>query len=276
MTTTNMPSKTGGVKILSALLAMIGILSGYSAGQTPVTVTTLLNFNNTNGAYSFASVAIGSGGVVYGTALDGGANGDGVVFQVTPPAAPGDSWIPSVIYNFKGPKGDGSNPYAGLIIDGNGSLYGTTTRGGALGRGTVFELATPASPGGPWREEILYSFGSGGAADGAYPYSGLSSDSTGTLYGTTVSGGAAGLGTAFALTPPAVSGGAWTETVLYSFGSGGDGASPYAALAVGKSGRLYGTTPYGGAFGSGTVFVLPPPLSQGGSWTETILHSFAG
>jgi len=116
-------------------------------------------------------------------------------------------------------------------------------------------------------ESVLYSFA--GGADGGTPYAGLIFDSAGNAYGTTYAGGASGLGTVFELSPG--SGGTWTQTVLYSFGKGKDGANPQAGLIFDASGNLYGTTYAGGRDGKGTVF----ELSQvSGSWKETILHSF--
>ena len=100
------------------------------------------------------------------------------------------------------------------------------------------------------------------------------------LYGTLGNGGTAGHGMVYSLTPSALPGGAWTETILYSFGSGSnggsDGANPQAGVVIGTGGVLYGTTESGGPSNDGTVYSLAPPSSPGGAWTETILHSFAG
>src|SRR5205814_1699511 len=114
-------------------------------------------------------------------------------------------------------------------------------------------------------------------SDGTLPYSGLISDASGALYGTTAYGGLYSEGTVFKLTPPANSGGAWTETILYSFGGGNDGVNPYGGLIFDESGALYGTTYFGGgSYYAGTVFKLTPPSTSGGAWTETILHTFSG
>ena len=111
-------------------------------------------------------------------------------------------------------------PYAGLIFDAAGNLYGTTYYGGIHGAGTVFELSPTA--GGGWTEKVLHSFGSG--TDGQCPYAGLIFDAAGNLYGTTDGGGIHGGGTVFELTP--TGGGGWTEKVLHSFGNGTDGDYP--------------------------------------------------
>ena len=120
----------------------------------------------------------------------------------------------------------------------------------------------------------LYAF-SGENGDGAGPYAGLVYSANGTLYGATAYGGVFNSGTVFALTPP-VSGSAWTETVLHSFGGGADGSYPFGGLVAGPDGILYGATNYGGASGMGIVYELAPPVTPGGAWTETILHNFGG
>src|ERR1039458_4539934 len=173
-----------------------------------------------------------------------------------------------VLHSFQNDGADGVDPYAGLIFDGAGNLYGTTWQGGTYGYGTVFEL-TPTA-GGTWTENVLWSFGSG--TDGTSPVAGLIFDAVGNLYGTTLQGGTYGYGTVFELTPAA--GGTWTEKVLYSFGSGTDGANPYAVLIFDAAGNLYGTTYFGGSSdaGNGTVFEVSP--SAGGVWTEHVLHRF--
>jgi hypothetical protein len=172
----------------------------------------------------------------------------------------------------------------GLIADATGALYGTTDFGGGTGCscGTVFKLTPPATSGGPWTETVLYSFT--GGSDGAFP-NGLIADASGALYGI-LGGGGTGCrcGTVFKLTPPTTAGGSWTETVLYSFTGGADGASPEAGVIADATGALYGTTVEGGGTvcaplpvpGCGTMFKLTPPGATGGPWTETVLHSFAG
>jgi len=122
------------------------------------------------------------------------------------------------------------------------------------------------------KEQVLYSFS--GGADGAWPMGTLVFDNEGNLYGVTASGGA-GSGVVFKLTEQ---NGKWSETVLYSFQGGNDGASPLAGLVFDQAGNLYGTTADGGGKGCfggcGTVFELSP--SPNGSWTETVLYRFTG
>ncbi len=181
----------------------------------------------------------------------------------------------SVLYSFPG-GASGSNPYASLVADSSGNLYGTTGGGGnstkctlGSGCGTVFMLSTPG-----YAETVLHSF-QGGSTDGASPQSNLVFDTKGALYGTTASGGASGDGTVFKLTPPTVAGGAWTESILYSFKGGTDGTNPASGLIFDGT-SLCGTTPLGGASNFGTVFKLTPPAKTGAAWTKTILYSFTG
>lgn len=134
------------------------------------------------------------------------------------------------------------------------------------------------------REQVLYRFQ--GGTDGAQPLAGMTADAKGNLYGTTNLGGtgncSSGCGTVFELSPPMQRGGQWTETVLYSFRGGDDGANPQAPLIEDKDGNLYGVTSQGGdgdcinedLSGCGVAFELSP--SPGAGWIETILYSFQG
>jgi len=129
------------------------------------------------------------------------------------------------------------------------------------------------------KESVLYHFK--GGSDGATPVASLVEDTAHNLYGTTNNGGTSNFGTVFEVLPP---GTAWTESVLYSFAGGNDGANPDANLIFDKAGNLYGTTFAGGgsanctgtSAGCGTVFQLAPPATQGAPWTETVLYSFKG
>lgn len=136
------------------------------------------------------------------------------------------------------------------------------------------------------RESVLYRFN--GGSDGAVPMASMIADSAGNLFGTTSLGGgsascSSGCGTVFELSPPMRQGGKWSETILYSFQGGNDGATPEAPLISDGSGNLYGVTSAGGGDcnnpdmkSCGVVFELVPPRHAGGGWTETILYSFPG
>jgi uncharacterized repeat protein (TIGR03803 family) len=176
----------------------------------------------------------------------------------------------TVLYSFGATDADGQNPYAGLVMDTKGNLYGTTYYGGKYAKGTVFELSKST---GTWTETILWNFGAT-STDGVNPWCTLILKGT-SLYGVTQGGGANGVasqygwlgyGTAFKLTPAK---GRWSETILYNFGaSSTDGQGPAAGLVMDKTGNLYGVTVWGGTYGDGTAYKLSP------SGTETILHSF--
>lgn len=167
-------------------------------------------------------------------------------------------------------SGDGQVTTASLIFDSTGNLYGTTMVGGAYDEGTVFELMPTGH--GRWRELLLHSFKNDGR-DGYEPHAGLVFDSAGNLYGTTAAGGSYdnGNGTVFELSPNGQGG--WREKVIHSFSDDKDGGNPVAAVVFDAAGNLYGTMPVGpGGSGAGTVFQLSP--TEGGTWRETILHSF--
>ena len=226
--------------------------------------------NCTDGYYPAAGLVFDREGNLYGTTPVGGAYGAGVVFKLTPEGKE------TVLYSFCPQRGctDGQNPYAGLVFDLKGNLYGTTLFGGPhaecygyAGCGVVFKL----TPDG--KETVLYSFcAQTNCTDGAEPYAGVVFDQKENLYGTTYYGGAYGYGAVFKLTPEG------KETVLYSFcpQSGcTDGQNPYAGLTFDLKGSLYGTTLYGGAYdecegnaGCGVVFKLTP------KGKETVLYSF--
>lgn len=218
-----------------------------------------------------------SQGNLFGTTSGGGANGDGTVFEVSPPSGAQGAWTETILYSFGASNsGDGLQPHAGLVMDTQGNLYGVTSGGGTWASGTVFKLAPPAAPQTAWTETTLWTFGDGGPADGIDPEGGLVLDSQGSLYGTTFFGGAYSGGAIFALTPPATGQTAWTESILYSFGTNGgnDGGESSAAMIQDSQGNFYGTTQYGGSLGGGTVFKLAPPTASQISWTETVLYSF--
>jgi uncharacterized repeat protein (TIGR03803 family) len=173
----------------------------------------------------------------------------------------------SVIYSFCAQGGygctDGNEPTAGLVLDQEGNLYGTTPSGGTDGGGVAFKL----SPKG--KERVLYSFcAQNDCIDGRVPQAGLVFDQKGNLYGTTSGGGlyydacdGFGCGTVFRLTP------AGQETVLDSF-AGYYGYDPVAGVVLDEKGNPYGTTYSGGDYGGGVVFKL---TSEG---KEIVLYNF--
>ncbi len=240
-------------------------LTPPSSGNGPWTETLLYSFGGgADGSDPQAGVIVGTGGMLYGTTYSGGKGGYGAVFSLTPPAGPGGAWNEAIIFTFTGATG--AHPRCALALAANGVLYGVTYYGGAGAVGTVFSLKPPKSGTGPWSRTVLYNF-TGAAGDGAYPFSGVTIGGNGTLYGTTVAGGAStacksgkatGCGTVYSLTPPAKSGGTWAETILYSFTGGADGSNPQGGVVIGNGNVLYGTTVGGGSSNNGTVFSIEP------------------
>jgi len=170
-----------------------------------------------------------------------------------------------VLYSF-GNGTDGSEPFDDLVFDAAGNVYATTGNGGAYDLGTVAELSP--GPDGNWTEKVLYNFGNG-STDAANPRSSVIFDAAGhNLYGTTINGGAYGLGAVFELSPAA--GGAWTEKILFSF-NGTDGQAGWNKLIFDAAGNLYSTSGSGGAYGQGVAYELRP---HAGGWVEKVLHNF--
>ena len=165
--------------LVMLLVAVLG--AAASAQETTGTIT---------GTISDAT------GALYGTTANGGVDQNyGTAFKLTPPATPGGAWTQTVLYKFTG--GDGANPYAGLIADASGALYGAASGGGPYNAGTVFKLTPPAAPGEAWSESVLYGFT--GGSDGGFPLAALMSDDSGALYDTANGGGTYSDGTVFRL-----------------------------------------------------------------------------
>ena len=264
----------GGLTATSAAEAN-PVISGSTA--TSAALTTLVNFNGSNGAFPYAGVIADAAGDLFGTTQDGGANGIGTVFEIAKTGG-GYASTPTTLVSFGGLNG--AYPYGGLIADAAGDLFGTTLGGGPQwvagilggngGNGTVFEIAKTAG-GYAGTPTTLVSFN---GSNGQNPQAvGLIADAAGDLFGTTLTGGANGPGTVFEI---AYTGGGYasTPTTLVSF-NGSNGAWPVAGLIADAAGDLLGTTSTGGANGIGTVFEI---TYTGGSYasTPTILVNFSG
>jgi len=258
---------------LAALVALgLGLVAIPSAQAQ--TLTIIHSFAGTpDGETPEAGLIRDEAGNLYGTTAFGGdcnslPTGCGTVFKFS------TSGSETLLYSFGAYPGDGTTPFAGLIRDRAGNLYGATLSGGEYGYGTIFKLDASGN------ETLLHSF-AGYPTDGAYPWAGLIMDRAGNLYDTTSYGGDGtcqsvpplGCGTVFKL------GTSGNEKVLYSFaGSPTDAAYPGADLIMDKAGNLYGTTTYGGTgtcvsatqSGCGTVFKLDT------SGNETVFHYFTG
>jgi uncharacterized repeat protein (TIGR03803 family) len=218
------------------------------------------------------SVIVAPDGALFGTTIKACCiEQSGVVFSVTPPVETGDPWGETLITDF--PPGNlySSVDPVGLVQGPNGVLFGATASGGTYGLGSLFEL-TPPTSGTAWTLTELWSLGSG--SDGVNPGSAPVLDSAGALYGTTERGGTFNKGAVYKVSPPAMAGAPWTETLLYSFTGSADGSRPVGGVVFGKNGSLYGVASRGGPAGYGTLFELTPPTVAGGAWTETTVHTF--
>jgi len=236
----------------------------------------------TDGAYPVDRLILDKHGSLYGTTnvggLEGGCNtsgfggyGCGVVFKLTHAKK---GWNESLLYTFNG-SSDGGFPYAGVILDKGGNVYGSTYAYGSYGSGTVYKLSYSAKN-KSWTQNTLYSFT--GTSDGCCPTTPLMMDTAGNLYGTTPGDGADYFGTVFELKH---SKSGWNEKTLYTFTGGTDGGTPEASL-VPKGNSLYGTT-YAGGTGTGCGFSGTSPcgtvfkLTQSnGKWTESVVYAFQG
>ena len=213
------------------------------------TITTLASFNGTNGSYPYGVVLDGQGNR-YGTTEVGGAANDGTVFEI----AKGSNTI-TTLASFNGTNG--SQPIGGVVLDGQGNLYGTTEWGGAANDGTVFEMAKGSN--------TITTLASFNGTNGSHPFAGVVLDTQGNLYGTSEDGAAANDGTVFEIAE-----GSNTITTLASF-NGTNGNYPVANVVLDGQGNLYGTASGGGASHDGTVFEMAK-----GSNTITTLASFNG
>jgi len=235
-----------------------GFYGGTAFKITPSGVlTTLYSFctqggnNCTDGESPFGGLVQGRDGNFYGTTNNGGANGGGTIFKITPAGAL------TTLYSFCMLSGcaDGANPNS-LLQAADGNFYGTTTNGGGSnGGGTVFQFI-PDGNGGTLN--TLHSFClQSGCPDGAASNAALVQATDGTFYGTTAGGGAHGnYGTIFQISPNGTG-----FATLYSFcGESGcaDGEYPYGGLVQTSNGTLYGVTYEGGTYNDGTVYSLLP------------------
>ena len=262
-----------------ALAIMFLLTVGATEAVQAQTYHVIHNFiGGVDGAEPTYGLTIDAAGNLYGTTFEGDA-GTGTAYKL---AYKSTGWGLTPLYVFT-VTSNGVIPYDTLVFGRDGKLYGTTGFGGIgpclayghSGCGTVFSLQIPVTlchtAYCPWTERPLYKFS--GGSDGSTPYGAtLVFDSAGNLYGTTYGGGGgsctAGCGVVYKLTP---SGGGWTQSVVYTFTGGADGASPWAGVTLDQAGNLYGTTSSGGAYGNGTVYELSP---AGSGWTEKTIHSF--
>ena len=213
--------------------------------------TTLYIFKGgADGAYP-TGVTFDSAGNLIGTASQGGAYGEGVIFQLTPS---GGTWTESVLYNFNNQGNGGYAPVAALISDVSGNFYGSTDfTPSPTYSGTIFEFS---HSNGGWTYTVLAQIP---PQYGLGPSAPLTMDAAGNLYGT-IGNFSYGQfpGAVFKLTP---GNNGWTFTSLHDFTGGSDGDAPSSTVAIGANGKLYGTAVYGGTCGGtgcGVVWEIAP------------------
>jgi uncharacterized repeat protein (TIGR03803 family) len=263
----------------TALAIALGLVIALPETGLAASFKVLHTFTGTtDGAIPQGSLIFDKAGNVYGTTTWGGLHNAGMVFELSSDG--NGNWTETILYNFQG-SSDGEAPTAGLVMDGQGDLYGTTQLGGisngycTSGCGVVFAMS-PGSSG--WNYQVIHSFA--GVPDGALPNSDMIVDADGNLYGVTAGGGSyygcagyyAGCGTVFEL----VKANGWQEQILHTFIYGlTDGQNPSGKLLFDGHGNLYGTTWAGGkgTYGwyHGTAFEMKP---SNGTWTERLIYSF--
>jgi len=260
-----------GVTAGGGLPCGCGVVYKLTRSDGSWTEGVIFTFQSSGGIVPAGGVNFDGSGNLYGTTNQGGANGFGAVYQLTPS---GGGWTQTVLHSFQNAS-DGS--YSGdLVFDGSGNLYGATFDGGPNGGGTVYQLV---KSNGSWTFNLLYAFtgaGFGGQLGGA-----LVLDHAGNVYGATVYGGDANAGTIFELSP---SGSGWAYATLHSFEfSSSGGQFPNGSMVLDSGGNVYGTTQTGGIGnpGNGVVFEISPaamyttsfpltesPIAENGNWTN--------
>ncbi len=230
-------------KTVWAVLVGLGLFAATTVAQTYDIVKAF----SSEGLSPWAGLIQGTDGNLYGTTSSGG--GGGTIFKIDTSGS-----MLTTLHSFV--NSDGAYPYGGVIQGADGNLYGTTAQGGASDSGTIFKIDTNGTT-----FTTLHNFA---GSDGAKPYGGLIQGTDGSLYGTTIEGGANNYGTIFKIDTNGS-----TLTTLHSF-AGSDGWGPYAGLIQGTDGNLYGMTIQGGLQTLGTIFKIDTSAT-----TFTTLHDFA-
>jgi uncharacterized repeat protein (TIGR03803 family) len=242
-------------------VSAVALLATAAWASTPTLIYSFAG--GAQGEYTDTELAIDSTGNLYGTSVQGGTHGSGTVFEVTP------SGVHTVLYDFMG-GADGGEPYKGVTLDAQGNLYGTAVTGGGGscegGCGVVFRLT---KNGGTWTQNVIHTFQ---GSDGSGPGSPVAIDKHGTVYGTTPTGGANGLGVVYQLRPDGIGG--WNFKVIHDFTGGTDGSGGGAGRLLVTSGvSLYGVCTTGGANSAGVVYEM---FRQNGTWQFATLYAFKG
>ena len=200
--------------------------------------TVLYNFTGgVDGGFPNGGLVLDAEGNLYGTAGAGGQYGLGVIYKLSP------SGQQTVLYSFTG-GADQAHPWAGVVLDAQGTLYGTNLGLYSPQVGTVFSLTKAGT------FTTLHTFT--GTPDGCNPYGGVTLDAAGNLYGTTQTCGSAGYGVVYKISPDG------QETILHNFANAGDGRNPQSGVTVDSQGVVFGTTQVGGARNAGVIFKIVP------------------
>jgi uncharacterized repeat protein (TIGR03803 family) len=245
-------------RFLSTSIAILLLVSAtFALGQTGKDIYEF--GGGTDGQGPNGAVVFDSSGSLYGVTEEGGLYSSGTVYKLSPPSEPGAPWTKKVIYNFTG-SADGSDPFAALVLDNTGSLYGVNGSGGDLtqcsqGCGTIFQLTPPAEQGDPWTETTIYTF------QNELGKTGLALDAAGALYAA-ASSYTTNATYIFKLSPPQAVRGAWTKTFLSNVAFNIE-----PELVFDNAGALYGAV-------WSSIFKLSPPASPAGDWTLHYIYHF--
>ncbi|MCJ2070711.1 Hint domain-containing protein [Methylobacterium sp. J-030] len=243
---------SGGANGNGAVYELTKGANGYSQ-QTLFSFESGAYSGNTTGSGPKGNLIADAQGNLYGTTQLGGRSGYGAAYELV--KGP-NGYSQKTLFSFDNPNSStaGATPDSGLIADAHGNLYGTTSKGGTNGSGTIYELVNDSHS---YSHKILYSFDSSGHNNGGFYAPGqLNIDSQGNLYGTTHSGGANGSGTVYEL----INGSnGYSKQTLFSFDpvtsqGNASGSHPNTDLTADGHGHFYGTTQKGGPNDTGVVF----------------------
>lgn len=251
-------------------------LTPPTAGAGSWTQTVLYEFDMYKGGGNpISTPVLGPKGTIYGVAASSEPD-FGLVFEVSPPGPGQTAWQESVIYWFPSQAAYSLEPVSGdtLVLGPGHTLYTMLTQSDGTsvsrGPGALLQLTPPAGATGLWTASVVHNFGAPG--DGVLPQANVLVGAGGLLYGTAARGGVGDAGVVFQLDPPAASGRAWQESILYSFMGGSD--EGVSAIAAAPNGAIYGVSPSAGPNSNGVVFGIAP--QSGGSWQEAPVHAFTG
>jgi len=239
-----------------ALVLALSCAGGAAYASTYKVIHTFAG-DETDGAYPVGNLILGTDGNLYGTTQTN-------VFRLSPPGVGETQWTETFLHRFAFLGSAGDYALGGLVMDGNGALYGPGY-GGSRDKGVIFKITPPAPGRSEWTATGIYTFGTDFYYDGSQPEGALTLDANGALYGTTHYGGQHNSGTVFKLTPPTSPTGQWTETILHNFKGGTDGCRPTTGVFLDGAGNVYGNSSY--CSKNGIAFELSPPATGDSYWS---------